>query len=1034
MPASSSYNRIQMFGNLENGVYRYGQNLRLYGTNFTETPPLNPLIGNKYTHVGITKNGSTNKIKVYINGNFHKEFTDNSAAFILQADKKFTFFKDNGNEDNVANVAYINVANYVQTNEEISQLFKNNITVDKSYTYHFLDNTYDFTLYNKLHILSENYQKNTDIQFGVDRKNLFIEQNNSINFKNESLLDQTYHLSFYYDDTLTNSKYKLISFDNEESSTSIYIQNNQLFFGEESVGIDLNRNSSNEEINSNYKFVSIQRDQSSNKIEIFVNGRRVFEYFDLNENFTFNSDDVITFFDLINSDKVYLDYLHISNKVYNESKIEDLYNEIKPSDIKSVFNFNQNLSNEDNTSKLQVSSLDQSHIQNNFIYTDVCNTMRYLYQINPKTKINYNNGLGFNYKNFTINLYLNRIGNEQVNLFKLNNNQTIVSLSGNYLSIHSPVGVNSFELKSPNYSHLISIVKSAQENKVFFYDNSTLIGSLEDNDIFIIDDSGDINFFDNTIDQTFSPLLLGHLSVINKVYNKYDIIKLMNSVCKILINETYQLQGNLDSEMKTSQLSLINDVPIEFYIDKNLKCGDLRTFVIIPDNNGLIYNYKEFAYYEDYSIEVYYKKNNQPSEKHKVLEINTFPIFVEGDKLYINNTIYSIESESYLIYNLFQITRNNRTKELKVYLNGKIITTILDTDDLYIFSEKNNLVFFNDKEVSVGKVSVTNFIKDSSIISEEFKAFCKRTIDRIFPMFMNLSDSTGENTFQVTSYNGEHRNNKFISDNVINCGVSRSIYYVADNAGLIFNDGIGELYEDYTISLYFRLNPYLGSWARLIDFSDGKLDAGIYRLADGLNFYPNGNVGNGLLSNSHEEYTLLTLSRDSKTNIITVYINGKKASTYNDSQGLYKVPQNGNILFIKDDIVVKDEQSPTNIAYIRVSNKILTDDEITEVYDNLCTSIACTQSPNLNGETIPSLIGISTQERTIENWPSNINGGNLVLESKDKGFVIPRISSVNTSFGKEDLVEGMIYFDKDMNCLKLYDGTDWRCVTASCVK
>lgn len=133
-------------------------------------------------------------------------------------------------------------------------------------------------------------------------------------------------------------------------------------------------------------------------------------------------------------------------------------------------------------------------------------------------------------------------------------------------------------------------------------------------------------------------------------------------------------------------------------------------------------------------------------------------------------------------------------------------------------------------------------------------------------------------------------------------------------------------------------------------------------------------------------------------------------------------------------MVVRDEQSPTNIAYIRVTNKILSDDEIKFAYDNLCTSLACVQEPNKTGNTIQSNIGITSQQRTIANWPQNINGGNLVLESKEKGFVIPRISSVNTTFKKTDLVEGMLIYDKDEKCLKLYNGEIWNCIEPKCVK
>lgn len=57
-----------------------------------------------------------------------------------------------------------------------------------------------------------------------------------------------------------------------------------------------------------------------------------------------------------------------------------------------------------------------------------------------------------------------------------------------------------------------------------------------------------------------------------------------------------------------------------------------------------------------------------------------------------------------------------------------------------------------------------------------------------------------------------------------------------------------------------------------------------------------------------------------------------------------------------------------------------------------------------------------------------------MLESKEKGLVIPRVSSIDTAFKPEDLYEGMIVYDKDESCIKLYNGQTWKCITANCVQ
>lgn len=103
-------------------------------------------------------------------------------------------------------------------------------------------------------------------------------------------------------------------------------------------------------------------------------------------------------------------------------------------------------------------------------------------------------------------------------------------------------------------------------------------------------------------------------------------------------------------------------------------------------------------------------------------------------------------------------------------------------------------------------------------------------------------------------------------------------------------------------------------------------------------------------------------------------------------------------------------------------------------FNNLCSSIACNQPAQLTGNIIPSNVGITTQIQNNPNWPNNVNGGNLVLESKEKGFVIPSVSSANTAINHNQGIEGMIIYDQFDKCVKLFNGTEWKCLTASCVQ
>jgi hypothetical protein len=76
-------------------------------------------------------------------------------------------------------------------------------------------------------------------------------------------------------------------------------------------------------------------------------------------------------------------------------------------------------------------------------------------------------------------------------------------------------------------------------------------------------------------------------------------------------------------------------------------------------------------------------------------------------------------------------------------------------------------------------------------------------------------------------------------------------------------------------------------------------------------------------------------------------------------------------------------------------------------------------------------VGISIRNaRSSANWPFDVNNGFIALESNDKGFVITRITNPETAIAQP--VEGMIVYDTDDNCIKLYNGTSWNCIQQTC--
>ncbi|CCB68490.1 Protein of unknown function precursor; putative adhesin [Flavobacterium branchiophilum FL-15] len=97
----------------------------------------------------------------------------------------------------------------------------------------------------------------------------------------------------------------------------------------------------------------------------------------------------------------------------------------------------------------------------------------------------------------------------------------------------------------------------------------------------------------------------------------------------------------------------------------------------------------------------------------------------------------------------------------------------------------------------------------------------------------------------------------------------------------------------------------------------------------------------------------------------------------------------------------------------------------------LIISCDCNVAPATGTPTEYAKVGVSVLDvHTTSNWPTDIPNAHLVLESKTKGLVITRMADPETNIANP--VEGMIVWDTDNNCLKLYNGTAWICTAKAC--
>lgn len=89
----------------------------------------------------------------------------------------------------------------------------------------------------------------------------------------------------------------------------------------------------------------------------------------------------------------------------------------------------------------------------------------------------------------------------------------------------------------------------------------------------------------------------------------------------------------------------------------------------------------------------------------------------------------------------------------------------------------------------------------------------------------------------------------------------------------------------------------------------------------------------------------------------------------------------------------------------------------------------CIKLGNSNIPDSYSNVGISTKTHNNIKWPHNIPNGFITLNSKEKGFVITRIENINKI---KDPKEGMLIYDINDKCIKLHNGSNWKCIEQKC--
>ena len=204
-------------------------------------------------------------------------------------------------------------------------------------------------------------------------------------------------------------------------------------------------------------------------------------------------------------------------------------------------------------------------------------------------------------------------------------------------------------------------------------------------------------------------------------------------------------------------------------------------------------------------------------------------------------------------------------------------------------------------------------------------------------------------------------------DDALPCGVNRKVYHTNLDWGIMYPNTTNTVSETYTIQMYIKITDWGLTWARIIDFSNGQSDNGIYfKTKSGssdrcIDFYPNGISGPCPYFNT-SSYYLLTFTRNGQTGIMDVYVDNNLFVSYNDSAKRYVGKPGTPIYIFRDDAAVSCESGEANFAFLSFSNQYSSNKDVTDTYNQICYKANINASADFSIDPHPSCV-----------FPKNIN-------------------------------------------------------------
>jgi gliding motility-associated-like protein len=178
-------------------------------------------------------------------------------------------------------------------------------------------------------------------------------------------------------------------------------------------------------------------------------------------------------------------------------------------------------------------------------------------------------------------------------------------------------------------------------------------------------------------------------------------------------------------------------------------------------------------------------------------------------------------------------------------------------------------------------------------------------------------------------------------EEVLPCGGRRLVYHNDKHWGIMYPNTDGLVSESYTIQLYLKVTDWGATLARIIDFSNGTRDDGIYfKTTPGsnqhcLDFSPNGTVGVCPYFDS-STYYLLTFTRDGATGRMDIYVDNNLFVSYIDAAKSYVGKAGVPIYIFRDDNVDACESGEANFAYLNFRGEYFSKAAVDKSVSEIC--------------------------------------------------------------------------------------------------